>query len=275
MTQTETHDSEVIERDIRRTQEEMSDTVNQIGDQMTPRRLFDALLEKADENGIDARYILDGARRNPLALGLIAAGAIWLLSDHDAKPTGFSLRSKRKDSSDYDVGDYEPDHRRYVEHMAWMERNPDEDDLAYTQRRDEHRGAFLMIERDHNEDHSSYRQRLDDATAKMREKRDNFTEGVRQTRENIAKSSRKAMHKSQDAYTSNPLLGGLAAAIVGAIAGSVIPASQAEREKLGPQGAKAIDKIGETAGDLGENAMDKKDDALAKVERKLTEQGAA
>lgn len=275
MTQTETHDPETIERDIRRTQEEMSDTVNQIGDQMTPRRLFDALLKKADENGIDARYVLDGARRNPLALGLIAAGAIWLLSDHDAKPTAFGLRSKGKDSADYDIDDYEPDHRRYVEHMAWMERNSDEDDLTYTQRRDEHRGAFLMIERDHNEDHSSYRQRLDDATAKLREKRDNFAESTRQARKNIAKGSRKAVRRSQNAYASNPLIGGLAAAIVGAIAGSVIPSSQAERENLGPQGAKAIDRIGNSAGDLGEDALSKKDDVLADVERKLSETGEA
>ena len=55
-----------IERDIRRTQDDMSRTVDKIGDQLTPRNLLNGLLDKADENGIDARYLVDGARRNPL-----------------------------------------------------------------------------------------------------------------------------------------------------------------------------------------------------------------
>src|SRR5687768_17249394 len=78
-------DPEAIERDIRRTQEDMSRTVDKIGDQLTARNLFNALLDKADENNVDARMLLDGARRNPMALGLIAAGAIWLVSDKDSK----------------------------------------------------------------------------------------------------------------------------------------------------------------------------------------------
>ena len=60
-----------IEREIRQTQAEMSRTVDRLGDQLTPRNLLNGLLDKADENGIDARYLVDGARRNPIALALI------------------------------------------------------------------------------------------------------------------------------------------------------------------------------------------------------------
>ena len=82
---TTTQDPEAIERDIRRTQEDMSRTVDKIGDQLTVKNVFNALLDKADESGVDAHYLVDGARRNPMALGLIAAGLIWLVSEKDSK----------------------------------------------------------------------------------------------------------------------------------------------------------------------------------------------
>ena len=272
MTQTEKRDPDAIERDIRETQDEMSRTVDRLGDQMTPRRLFDSLLDKADENGIDARYLLDGARRNPLALGLISAGAIWLASDYDAKPGAFT--SDSNDYDDYDDRyDYDPDHRGYVEHMSRIERNPDEDDLAYARRRDEHRGTYLMIERDHDEDHKTYRQRLDDATDKMREKRDSFADSARAGRRDVARRGKRAARKGQQAYYDNPLVGGLAAAVVGAIAGSVVPSTRTERENLGPQGAKALHKAEDKAREAGDKVRTKKDEAVAEADRKMEEKG--
>ena len=95
MTNTNHEDPATIEREIRRTQENMSSTVDRIGDQLSIKNVFNALLDKADESNIDARMLLDGARRNPVALGLIAAGAIWLVSDKDATlPSLPSMGSK-------------------------------------------------------------------------------------------------------------------------------------------------------------------------------------
>ena len=72
-------DPAAIEQNIRRTQDEMSKTVDKLGNQLSAKNLFNAMLDKADENGVDAQYLVEGARRNPMALGLIAAGAIWLV----------------------------------------------------------------------------------------------------------------------------------------------------------------------------------------------------
>src|SRR3546814_2698915 len=97
MAEQDTRNPAEIEQEIERTQDEMSRTVARIGDQLTPRNLLNSLLDKAEENDIDARYIVYGARRNPLALGLIAAGGIWLLSDSAAKLT--TLKPHRRSSS--------------------------------------------------------------------------------------------------------------------------------------------------------------------------------
>ena len=44
-----------------------------VGFQLQNDNIFNALLDKADDNGVDAHYLIDGARRNPMALGLTLA----------------------------------------------------------------------------------------------------------------------------------------------------------------------------------------------------------
>jgi len=284
MTQTTTRDPDEIEREIRRTQDDMSRTVDRIGEQMTPRSMLNALLDKAEDNNIDARRLLDGARRNPLALGLISTGAIWLVSDYDATPAAFTSNSSdTNDSSGTSGGryDYDPDHRGYVEHMSRLERLQDEDDFAYQSRRDQARGTYLMIERDHDEDHKSYRARLDEATSGMREKRDRFADSARDRSHQMAQSARdggqqvaqqgrRVARKGRDLYYDNPLLGGLAAALVGAVAGSALPVTRTEREQLGPQGANVIDQAEAKARDLGGKAMEKKDEVVEKADSAMS-----
>jgi hypothetical protein len=277
MTQPEARKPDEIEREIRRTQQDMSETVNRIGDQLTPRSVINALLDKADERGVDARWLLDGARRNPLALGLISAGAIWLVSDYDANPSAFTSgkgRSAGERSTDHPADlDYDSDHRGYVEHMSRCERLPGEDEIAYQRRRDEHRGTYFMMERDHAEDHSSYRRRLDDAASRMREKRDRFADAAREKRQDVARRGRQAARKGQQAYYDNPVLGGVLAALVGAAFGSALPVSQPEREHLGRQGARAIDEAKAKARELGDKARRKKDEALETMDHRLQQGG--
>ncbi len=148
-TMTTNDDPAAIEADIRRTQDDMSQTVDRIGDQMTLRNVFNALLDKADQNDVDARYLIEGARRNPMALGLIAAGAIWLVSDKDAKFPTISSGSSRSsnDSDDFDLGGHDIHHRDYVAHMSSVEWRDDEDEMAFQRRRDVARSNFLMCER--------------------------------------------------------------------------------------------------------------------------------
>jgi Protein of unknown function (DUF3618) len=272
-------DPAAIEQDIRRTQEDMSRTVDQIGDQLTPKKLFNALLDKADESGVDANYLVEGARRNPMALGLIAAGAIWLVSDKDSKfpsmPKGKTKgggRDFEDDGSDHDVH-----HRDYVSHMSSFELRDNEDQIAAQRRRDQHRANFLMCERRHDEDDSSFRQRLDDMTDKFREKRRAWSDSAGQTGSNVSlkaqQTARQASDRTQELFTSNPLVGGILAAAVGAALGSTIPVSRTEQEKLGDLGGKARDMANEGKEALTSQVRDKKDDLLEKADQKLQQSG--
>jgi hypothetical protein len=266
---TDTRDPADIERDIRRTQDEMSRTVDRIGDQLTPRNLLNALLDKAETNNIDARTLLDGARRNPVALAMIAGGAIWLVSDSDAK-----LPALQRGASSRPKGGGDQHHRDYVAHMERIEWRDGEDARAYQRRRDIARANFLMCERRHDEDETSFRQRLDDLTETFREKRqawaDQGSRAFRSAGGTAGATARSAASGAQDLFTSNPLIGGLAAAAVGAILGTVVPISEVEEQKLGDLGEKARDLASEQKNKLTETAREKKDELVEKVEHSAT-----
>jgi hypothetical protein len=278
-----TADPEVIEQDIRRTQDEMSRTVDKIGDQLSIKNVFNALLDKADDNNVDARYLLDGARRNPIALGLIAAGAIWLVSDKDSKfPSKHSFKSNSGNDTDFDYSDI--DHRDYVSHMSSFEMRDDEDPLAYQRRRDLHRANFMMVERGHDEDDHSFRERLDGMTEKFREKRRAWSDSTSQAgsatkakgQQALAatrQTGQQAVSKAQDVYGSNPLVGGILAAAIGAALGSTVPITRQEQEKLGELGGKARDMASDQKDKLTSQAMEKKDELLEKADQKLQSGG--
>ena len=272
-TTTAQQDPAAIERDIRRTQDEMSRTVDRIGDQLTPRRLMNALLDKAEDNDIDARYLIDGARRNPVALAMIAGGLIWLVSDSDAKAS--SLKPSRLGLTGSDAGGgssiHDDHHRGYIDHMSRCERQPNEDDLAYRRRRDIARANYLMIEQRHDEDESTFRQRLDQATDALREKRDSLLDGAQRMGRSASGSARGAADSATQAYQSNPLIGGMVAALVGALAGAAAPITRTEEEQVGKLGASALDVAKGKAHELAEMARDKKDELVEKADQKMSE----
>ncbi len=261
-------DPAAIEADIRRTQENMSQTVDRIGDQLTIRNVFNALLDKADQNDVDARYLVDGARRNPIALGLIAAGAIWLVSDKDSKfPTVRSNSSS--DSDDFDLGGHDIHHRDYVAHMSTVEFRDDEDETAYQRRRDIARSNFLMCERRPDEDDHSFRQRLDEFTDKFREKRRAWSDSSAQAADATRDKARLAADKAQDFYDSNPLVGGILAAAVGAAFGSALPITRQEQDTLGSVGEKARDVASEQKDQIASKLHEKKDELVEKADQKV------
>ena len=272
------HDPAAIEQDIRRTQEDMSRTVDRLGDQLTPRNIFNALLDKADENGVDAHYLIEGARRNPIALGLIAAGAIWLVSDKDSKfPSTSSSKGGRGDSDAFDVDGRDIHHRDYVAHMGALDMREGEDALAYQRRRDLHRANFLMCERRPDEDDHSFRQRLDEMTDAFRQKRRAWADSTGQAGtaavDRTQQLAQQASTKAQDLYSSNPLVGGILAAAVGAAVGSALPVSRQEQEKLGSVGRQARDLASEQKEQLTAQLSEKKDELVDKAEQSLRPEG--
>lgn len=205
-----------IERDIRATQDDMSRTVEQLGDELTGRNIVKSLVDKAGQNGFDVRYLIDAAQRNPLALGLIAAGGLWLVSGSDAKLSALTMS---KGQSDDDQGNHNAAHHANGAHAS--------------------EGGNWAAEG------------AADLAAQSRERAQQVTA------------------KAKSLYFDNPLVSGLAAAIVGAIAGSALPATRTEENYVGGMGEKALGtaqaKLKQTGGDarkLADNLLDKVDQKI-------------
>lgn len=277
-TTTQQRTPEEIERDIRSTQEEMSRTVEQLGGELTPRNIINSLFDKADAGGVDMRYLLDGARRNPLALGMIGAGALWLVSDADARPSAMGISGigskneqdqKDKASSGVSAGDWHPDHRRYLEHMSICNPETGEDDQAYRRRRDLKRANYFMVEQRHDEDESAFRQRLDAATDQARDTWNKTSNSAKRMVSSTKERTNAVVSDVQDLYGDNPLLSGLAAAFVGAVAGAMLPATQTEERYVGGLGEQALGIAGEQVKKVGDAAREKKDDVIDQIDQKV------
>lgn len=260
-------DPATIEREIRRTQDDMSRTVDRIGGQLTPRNIFNALLDQAEDNDIDARMLLDGARRNPLALAMIAGGAIWLASDHDAK------LPRREKHAHGGGGDGDHYHRDYLAHMDRVEWRDGEDDASYQRRRDMARASYLMVERGHDEDDAGFRKRLDEAAERFRDKRHAWSDQASQMGNVARAKGAETAGRARDLFQENPLIGGLLAAAFGAIAGTAVPMTRMEDEKLSDVGSRARGLVGEQAGRLTDDAREKKDALVEKAGEKLDNTG--
>ena len=267
----DTRKPEEIESEIRRTQRDMSRTADRIGEQLTPRNMFDALLDKADENGIDARFVLDQARRNPIALGMIAVGGLWLVSDSDARAKTFTDKFGGEPAPG-DEWDH-AHHRSYVDHMSKVQPREGEDNETFRRRRDCARATFLLIEQRHDEDENSFRKRLDHATDKLREERDLVAKKARAFGGRARTGASRITGKAERAYHENPLIGGLAAAIAGAMAGAAFPATRTEQEYLGEYGSEALDTAREKAREGVDMAREKKDEMVDKADRELRDSG--
>lgn len=276
-TTTQQRTPEEIERDIRATQDEMSRTVEQIGGELTPRNIINSLFDKAEEGGIDAHYLLDGARRNPLALGLIAVGGLWLISDADARPSalgiGGSGSKPKSDAGRVSAADWHPDHRRYVDHMGACQPGEGEDEQAYRRRRDLTRANYFMVEQGHDEDESAFRQRLDAATEQARDTWNKASGGARRMAGSTRDRTKAAVSEVKDLYGDNPLLGGIAAAFVGAVAGAMLPATQTEERYVGELGEQALGAAGAQARKVGSAVREKKDDMIDQIDERVGSAG--
>jgi ElaB/YqjD/DUF883 family membrane-anchored ribosome-binding protein len=267
-TTTDQRSPEEIEREIRATQAEMSRTVQQIEGEFSPRNIIDALLDKAGQSGVDSDYLIDAARRNPLALGMIAIGGLWLVSDADARPSALGLPMRRSSGKD-SQSDWHPEHRNYVEHMPRCERLPDEDDATYRRRRDHSRASYFMIEQGHDEDEGTFRKRLDEAAETLRRGRERMGERAQAFAGQSRERARQATETTRDFYFDNPLLGGLAASFVGAVAGSAVPTTRTEESYVGALGEQALGAVGAKARQAGEQVRHRKDEMLDLVDEQL------
>ena len=251
---------EAIEQDIRETQNTISDTVEALQERFSPRSLMNSLIgDEAD--GSDK--LVAAARTNPIAIGLIGAGALMLASGRTGRSVKSGLSSLADrigggSNRDVPARPSDPHHASYLAHMNAVEHRDAESAESYRRRRDTARANYFMLEQGHEEDESAFRQRLDQASDTLRQKTSSFGDALSEGGQHLSDGASSAATSARDlgrrasagterAFEQNPMVGGLIAAAVGAILGAVIPDSHFEDETLGSLGDQARDAASDLA----------------------------
>ncbi len=275
-TSTITHDddnrsSAEIEKDIRETRSRMDDTLDQLGNRLTPRSLINTALDwwEAPEPGNQgsaaakkaAVTLARQARRHPMPALLIGSGIAWLVAD--AMDTG-------------DDGPYQKSgsrSNRFNSGPRPIEDSSEASSSTVSDAKDALSGAM-----DHAKDKVAH---LGD---RLHERSDQWGEQAHDWVDRGKSTVGKLKHEISDGYHMGtervgkacddyPLAIGAACAALGALAGMLIPKTRSENEWMGEQSDRLAKDAKQKAGELMETSKAAGSRVIETVKEEAREQG--
>ncbi len=258
----ELSETDRIEQDLARTRARMDSRLGELQDHLTPKQMLnDAFAYFRGGDGADfTKDLVTRARANPLPVALTGIGIAWLMAS--AQHPGTEPQPK-------------PGHDDLEARLRFAEGNvhrfDHDDDDSHASRLDEARGKVLGLTRTATDTAASYSQRIKDAAASasqsLREKSHDLSAGASQAAHSLRdsagqhgtalqESTRNMTHSTRSAFssvTSNPFALGGIAALVGLVAGSLLPVSDEEKHAL----ASTATKLRTAGRDLAQDVVDR------------------
>ena len=216
-----TDDTDQIERDLAQTRARMDRRLDELGDKLQPNQLVnDALAQVTGGDGADfAQTLIAKAKANPVPAALAGIGLAWLMASNQHKRNaGQPDLPTRLRSAETGV-------------MRLQDEHPD----VHASRIDDARGQVLGIARGASDTAAAYGERIKEAMAAA-------TQGVRAASHDLSASTSSAANRfgtqarrgtGARSLAGTPIVLGSAAALVGLVAGALIPVSAREEEALG------------------------------------------
>ena len=263
----ELSETDRIERDLAATRARMDGRLDELQDHLTPKQMLnDAFAYFRGGEGADfTNDLIVRARANPLPVALTGIGIAWLMasSTRSASPPVRSPRMEVRPDQDLDA--------RIRQAEGRVQRFEHDDDDSYSGRLEDARGKVLGLTRNASDTATSYRQRIKDAMASaaqsIRETSHDLTaiagDTVHQTggrvrahTDQLQEGTTTMVRSTRDAFSSvvsNPFALGAAAALVGIVAGALIPTFDEEEHALG----SVATKLRTTGRDLAQDVVDR------------------
>jgi hypothetical protein len=249
-----------IEQDLAQTRARMDNRLGELQDRLSPNQLVnDALTHFGGEDGGDfTQTLIAKAKANPLPAALVGVGLVWLMAS-----------SQRKQNQSTSPHDDLPTRLRSAE--IGVVRLEDEHPDIHASRLDDARGQVLGVARQATDTASSYSQRIKDAIASAgqsaRETAHDLQSGLSNTVGHLSAQARQGSDvlKAGGASASksgggalasvggNPVMFGAAAALIGLVAGVLIPVSDEEQQAM----ANMADQLRSKGRDLAQDAVDR------------------
>ncbi len=216
--------ADMIEKDIVRTQNDISETVSELQEKLQPQQLLRTVV--GDPQQVPSQ-LFDAVKRNPAAALLIGIGAVWLLSGHQPKMP--KLGRNGKNGQDF-----------VDQQFASIPRYEGESEEIYQ--------ARLATARDNHAASSDegVRGKIGGFTQGLRDKAKQLGGGsltLGEAKSAIATRGRSAAAWSSAKHDQEPLVTAVGAVAIGALAALAIPKTKVEREKFAPLRETAMSKV--------------------------------
>lgn len=221
----DTNDTDQIEQDLAQTRARMDRRLDQLGDRLAPNQLVnDALAHVTGGDGADfAQTLIAKAKANPVPAALAGIGIAWLMaSSQDRQAKAGNDLSSRLRAAEANVVQLHDEHTD-----------------VHASRLDDARGQVLGVARNASDTSASYAQRIKDAVASA-------GDSLVETSHDLQNSTSSTVNRvagwirgkgqgggQTGSPISNPVVLGTAAALVGLVAGALIPVSHEEERALG------------------------------------------
>lgn len=252
-----------IERDLARTRARMDGRLDELQEHLTPKQMInDAFAYFRGGDGADfTNDLVTRVKANPLPVALAGVGIFWLMASSQASAAPRTVPRRPHDDLEARL--------RFAE--GNVQRFNVDDDASYAARLDEARGTVVGVARTASDTAASYAQRIKDAVTSgaqsAREKTHDLNAGASEAFARVGYSANKhgaaleegtqtmarSARDTLSSVASNPFALGAIAAVVGAVAGALIPTLDEEEATLGSVATKV-----RTAGrDLAQDVVDK------------------
>lgn len=235
-----------IEADVQQSRHRLNDTLEALGQKLSPGQMVDEVLGLAQGQAGDFAKKLGGqVKDNPLPTLLIAAGVGMLLLNRNQTSSGPSI----------DADDWHHERRyRSLEEARWSTpRNTGESDNDYEDRVHQAYAKALDLKQKAGEAVHEFKARVSTTVEGIKSRADGARERMSATLSNaktsvqdqarkLGQTATNARHSAESMYDETPLAAGAIALAVGALIGAAAPLSRPERETLSGIADKAASK---------------------------------
>lgn len=265
---------EEIQQDIRRTQAEMSRTIDDIQYRLSPEYMKSKAKVRMREISRDTQTrVRSRVKENPAALALIGAGLWMLFRDKDSEHESSYMLGSDYDDDHYhlmvcDVCGSSADASGYIHHDDYTHEMGGRSSSSMKGRvssraselKDRASERAERITSSASEKMHDLRDRASSAGERISEKTSRTSEHVSERARRMRERSRygmmRARSRASSSFEDNPFMLGGIGLVVGALLGAVIPESDRERELMGPARERAMERAREMARERGEQAKD-------------------
>lgn len=271
-------ETDQIEQDLAQTRKRLDQRLDALQGKMAPAQIVNDTFAHlgGDDGAAFTGRLIDKAKANPLAIGLVGLGFAWLLATKEPRSTETGIEADDLST-------------RLRSAESRVVRAQDEHEDAYSERLAAARGLVLGIERHQDEPAGSYADRIRNAVTSAQHTLSDVSQdaraGVAHAYSGITGQLGRHAHTLQQgsgnmaqnaranlsSLTSNTIALGGVAAVAGLIAGSLFPVSEAEERAFGSTAGKlktaatdAAQELADKGGLVVNQALDTARDSAAR-----------